>query len=83
MRQRVTVSINGETLRYVDRLAGKRGRSRSQVIESFIEESRRRKREENLAAQAGEFFAKDLTPEENEEREDWLKMSAEAQKRAR
>ena len=44
MRRRVTVSISDDALRHVDRLAGARGRARSQMIDSFIEESRRRKK---------------------------------------
>jgi hypothetical protein len=61
-------------------LLGRRGPSRSRGIESLIDVSRRRKREEELAELAREFFARELSPAEREEREDWLKMSLETQK---
>ena len=48
MKLRVTISINVQTLRYVDRLVGKRGDSRSAVVESLIREAWRRQREAAL-----------------------------------
>lgn len=83
MKQRVTVSITRELLTYVDRSAGTRRTSRSRVIESLIQESRQRKREAELAERAREFFAGELSPEEQEEREAWLKMSLETLTRDR
>ena len=77
MKPRVTISINLQTLRYVDRLVGKRGASRSEVVESFIREVRRRPREAALARRAKEFFAAPEPKAETEEREDWMKASLE------
>jgi metal-responsive CopG/Arc/MetJ family transcriptional regulator len=81
MKRRVTVSISKAALDYVDHSIGKRGPSRSQVIESLIRESWRRKREGQLAALARDFFATQALPQEVEEREDWLQMSLETQER--
>lgn len=75
MKKRVTISISDEALSYVDKYARKRGASRSRAIESLIEETHRRKREEELARLAKDFFAKEESQEERAEREDLLKMS--------
>jgi metal-responsive CopG/Arc/MetJ family transcriptional regulator len=80
MRPRVTITIAKDLLVYVDRTAGKKGVSRSQVIESLLRDSHRRRREEELASRAKEFFAQPESVEEIEERQDWLKMSAETQR---
>ena len=80
MKPRVTISINAQTLRYVDRLVGKRGASRSAVVESFIREAWRQKREAALARRAKEFFA-ELEPQAaTQEREDWMRASLETLK---
>ena len=79
----MTISLTNETLRFVDRQAGKRARSRSAVIESLIQESRRRTREDELGRLAKEYFASVPAPEETEEREHWLEMSLEAQRHDR
>ena len=80
MKPRVTITIAKDLLVYVDRSVGKRGASRSEVIESLLRESQRRRREEDLARRAKEFFAEPETVEEREERQDWLKLSAETQR---
>ena len=80
MKPRVTITIAKDLLVYVDRSAGKKGASRSEVIESLLRDSQRRRREEELASRAKEFFAQPETAEEVEERQDWLKMSAETQR---
>jgi hypothetical protein len=83
-RRRVTVSLTGDTLRFVDRQAGEHARSRSAVIESLILESRRRTREEELGRRAKEFFAPaPPAPEETDEGNQWLEMSLEAQRHDR
>ena len=83
MKARVTISISPEILRYVDRSVGKRGRSRSRVIESIIREASRHGLEDALTALAKDFFSQPIPPEEAEERNDWLKMSLETFKRER
>ena len=80
MKPRVTITISADLLVYVDRSAGKKGASRSEVIESLLRDSQRRRREEELASRAKGFFAQPETAEEIEERQDWLKMSAETQR---
>jgi metal-responsive CopG/Arc/MetJ family transcriptional regulator len=80
MKPRVTISIDQQTLLYVDRLVGKRGASRSEVVESFIRESWQRQREAALARRAKEFFAEPETQAEREEREDWMRASLETLK---
>ena len=83
MKARVTISVSKQTLNYVDRLVGKRGRSRSQVIESFIRETQQRQWEEALAGLAREFFAAPELEGESQEREDWLKAGVETLQRDR
>ena len=78
MKPKVTISISRESLDYLDRFVGKRGSSRSQVVESFIRESRQRRREEVLARRAKQFFAQPEPEDETKEREDWAKASLEA-----
>src|SRR5713226_6055834 len=56
MKPKVTISISKESLDYLNHFIGKRGSSRSQVVESFIRESRQRRREEALARRAKQFF---------------------------
>lgn len=80
MKPRVTISINRQTLRYVDRLVGKRGASRSEVVESFIRESRQRQQQAALARHAKEFFAQPEPQAETEEREAWIRASLETLK---
>ena len=80
MKPRVTITIAKDLLVYVDRSVGKRGGSRSEVIESLLRDSQRRRREEELAGRAKDFFAQPETAEEGEERQDWLKLSAETQR---
>ena len=80
MKPRVTITINRHTLRYVDRLVGKRGASRSEVVESFIRESWQRQREAALARRAKQFFAEPEPETETEEREDWMRASLETLK---
>ena len=75
MKRRVTISISNEALTHVDRYVRKIGASRSRAIESLIEETHRRKQEEELARLAKDFFAKEESQEERSEREDLLKMS--------
>lgn len=77
MKPRVTISISQQALSYVDRLVGKRGASRSEVVEAVIRESRRRQREAGLARRAKEFFGEAELEAETEERRDWLKASRE------
>ena len=81
-RRRVTVSLTGDTVRFVDRQAGEHARSRSAVIESLILESRRRTRETELGRRAKEYFAPAPAPAPEETGEDsqWLEMSLEAQR---
>ena len=80
MRKRITITIDGGVLNYVDRSARKNRASRSRVIESFIEESRQTDQQDCLRRRAREFFA-ETKPEEVEETQDWLKMSLETLKR--
>jgi len=80
MKPRVTISINRQILRYVDRLVGRRGASRSEVVESFIRESRQRQQEAALALRAKEFFAEPEPEAEREERADWMRASLETLK---
>ena len=80
MKPRVTITISEDLLVDVDRSACKKGASRSEVIESLLRDSQRRRREEELASRAKKFFAHPETAEEIEERQDWLKMSAETQR---
>ena len=81
MKKRLTISISKQSLDYVVRSVGKRGTSRSAVVESFIRESLEGRREERLARLAKEFFAQPESPEEAEERNGWVKASMETQKR--
>jgi metal-responsive CopG/Arc/MetJ family transcriptional regulator len=81
MRQRVTITIDSKALSYVDRSARRRKVSRSRLIEAFVEQSRRRDQEDGLRRMAKEFFGAP-SPEEEQEREDWLKMSLQTQERA-
>lgn len=81
MKKRLTISISKQSLDYVERSVGKRGTSRSAVVESFIRESLERRREERLARLAKEFFAQPESQEETEAKDDWLKASMETQKR--
>ena len=80
MKPRVTVTMSRQTLRYVDRLVGKRGSSRSEVVESFILESQQQQRQEELARLAKEFFTARQSAEEKQERQDWVTASLETLK---
>lgn len=75
--------MTSEALRFVDRQAGKHARSRSAVIESLIQTSRQRDRDEELSRLAKEFFASPPAPEEDEERRQWLELSMETQRHDR
>jgi hypothetical protein len=75
--------MTSETLRFVDRQVGKRARSRSGVIESLIQTSRQRDRDQELSRLAREFFASPPTPEEDQERAQWLELSMETQRHDR
>ncbi len=80
MKPRVTITISRPSLRYVDRLVGKRGASRSQVVESFIVEEQQRRREQELARLAKEFFAQPESAEETQEKRGWLDAGLETWK---
>lgn len=47
MKERVTISLEEETLRYVDAHKGPKGRSRSQVIETLLREAQEKARAED------------------------------------
>lgn len=80
MKPRVTVTMSAQTLKYVDRLVGKRGTSRSEVVESFIRESQQQQRQEELARRANEFFSAPQSEEEKRERQDWVTAGLETLK---
>ncbi|MBI1747657.1 MAG: hypothetical protein HYR55_13885 [Acidobacteria bacterium] len=58
---------------------GRKGRSRSQVIETLLREVQQKAQAEDLARQTQAFFAEEETAEERAERADWLRMSMETQ----
>lgn len=80
MKQRITISIDTSLLKYVDRLVRGQDASRSSVIESLIEDSQRLGEEEDRRMTAQAFFA-EINAQEDEEREDWLRISMETQQR--
>jgi hypothetical protein len=79
MKAHVTISLAKDALLYVDKSVGKRGSSRSRVIESLIR-TQQSKREEELRELAQEFFSQPETPEEAEERRHWWRLSQETLK---
>ena len=83
VKARVTITLDPDVLQHVDRGRGKRGPSRSQVIESILRESQKRSREEDLAALAKEFFSTPESAEETAERRDMLLLTAETWKHDR
>lgn len=83
MKARVTISVSKHSLHYVDRLVGRKGSNRSQVIESFIRESLRREHEAKLMQTAREFFSQPEPEGEAQEREFWLRAGLETLKRDR
>jgi len=83
MSQRVTISIPGRLLDFVERSALRAKTSRSRVIQGMIEESRRRHSEKELAELARRFFEVPLTREESEEQAQWRKASLETLRRER
>jgi metal-responsive CopG/Arc/MetJ family transcriptional regulator len=79
MKHRITITISPESLRHVDRAARRTQRSRSRVIETLIEGAQQPLPESELRRKASDFFAQSK-PEEEQEREDWLKLSIETLK---
>jgi metal-responsive CopG/Arc/MetJ family transcriptional regulator len=82
-KSRVTISISRRILKFVDHIAGSRGTSRSDTVESLIRESQNRREEEHLAEAARAFFADPQRQDEAAEREDWLQAGLETWKRGR
>ena len=81
MKERVTISLEKDTLAYLDAQKGQKGASRSEVIETLLQAVRQQACEAELADQARAFFAVEETEEERQERADWLRMSMETQAR--
>ena len=77
MKERVTLTLDRECVEYLDELASRQRRSRSAMLEALIKEHLKKKRDEELARLAKEFFAEPESPEEAEERVDWQKLAME------
>lgn len=71
MKERVTLSLEPEYLKYLDQLASQWGKSRSAALRTLLREHIERHRRAKLAAQAEKFFSQPEAKESVGERAAW------------
>jgi hypothetical protein len=68
MKSRITVTLNPETVIYIQEIAEAENISRSEALEKIIRERKKRQPEAALDALAKEFFAEEMDQEREETR---------------
>lgn len=71
MKHRVTLTLDGDIVAYLDRLVGQEADNRSMIVERIIMDYIRDRQRAELARQAAAFFSVVEGPDEAAERADW------------